>query len=66
MMMTRKPSRDQMTAIRNAIFDIIDPPMTERLVFYQLVACGVIEKTETGFQKVASVMLDWVKSQSKH
>ena len=34
--------------IRDAIIDVIedDPPMTVRQVFYQLVARGIIEKTE--------------------
>jgi hypothetical protein len=41
-----------MVAIRNAITEIIedDPPMTVRQVFYQLVARGVIEKTEDQYQ----------------
>jgi hypothetical protein len=39
-------------AIRDAIIDVIedDPPMTVRQVFYQLVARGVIEKTEEQYQ----------------
>ena len=42
-----------MAAIRDAILDVIDddPPMTVRQVFYQLVARGVIEKTERQYQK---------------
>src|SRR5262245_32389527 len=38
--------------IKRAILDVIrdDPPMTVRQVFYQLVARGVIEKTELAYQ----------------
>jgi hypothetical protein len=45
-------SRDDMAAIRAAIYDVIgeDPPMTVRQVFYQLVSRGVIEKTEAQYQ----------------
>jgi hypothetical protein len=48
-----KRSRDEMDLIRQAILDVIadDPPMTVRQVFYQLVARGVIEKTEQQYQK---------------
>jgi hypothetical protein len=40
------------TAIRDAIIEVIedDPPMTVRQVFYQMVAHGVIEKTEEQYQ----------------
>jgi hypothetical protein len=49
------------TAIRVAILDVIgdDPPMTVRQVFYQLVARGVIEKTEQQYQNtVIRLMAD--------
>jgi hypothetical protein len=41
-----------MAALRQAIADVVaeDPPMTVRQVFYQLVARGVIEKTEDAYQ----------------
>jgi hypothetical protein len=42
-----------MDAIRQAILDVItdDPPMTVRQVFYQLVARGVVERTEAQYQR---------------
>jgi hypothetical protein len=45
-------TKAEITAIREAIIDVIesDPPMTVRQVFYQLVARGVIEKTEEEYQ----------------
>jgi hypothetical protein len=45
-------SKAQISAIRAAICDILaaDPPMTVRQVFYQLVARGVIEKTDEEYQ----------------
>jgi hypothetical protein len=48
---TRRTKTD-ISAIRTAIHDVIedDPPMTVRQVFYQLVARGVIEKTEEQYQ----------------
>src|SRR5262245_51732174 len=41
-------TRAEITAICDAIVEVIedDPPMTVRQVFYQLVARGIIEKTE--------------------
>lgn len=45
-------TKADISAIRTAIHDVIedDPPMTVRQVFYQLVARGVIEKTEEQYQ----------------
>jgi hypothetical protein len=45
-------TKAQIAAIRTAIVDVVeaDPPMTVRQVFYQLVARGVIEKTEEQYQ----------------
>jgi hypothetical protein len=45
-------TKADVTAIRDAIIEVIedDPPMTVRQVFYQLVARGVIEKTEEQYQ----------------
>ena len=45
-------TKADISAIRTAIYDVIedDPPMTVRQVFYQLVARGVIEKTEEQYQ----------------
>src|SRR5262249_29794670 len=42
-----------MDGIRQAILDVVkaDPPMTVRQVFYQLVARGVIEKSEKEYKK---------------
>jgi hypothetical protein len=39
--------------VKQAILDVIgaDPPMTVRQVFYQLVARGVIEKTERNISR---------------
>ena len=51
---TKRPRRtkDDISAIRTAIHNVIkdDPPMTVRQVFYQLVARGVIEKSEEQYQ----------------
>src|SRR5262245_2430442 len=46
-------TKADISAIRTAIHDVIedDPPMTVRQVFYQLVARGVIEKTEEEYQR---------------
>jgi hypothetical protein len=47
--------------VKQAILDVIgaDPPMTVRQVFYQLVARGVIEKTEKEYQQtVIRLMTD--------
>ena len=68
-----------MATIRDAILDIIgeDPPMTVRQVFYQLVARGVIEKTERQYQKTVIRLMsemrlsddlpyDWVIDESRH
>src|SRR6186997_2944088 len=48
---TRRTKAD-IAAIRDAIIAVIedDPPMTVRQVFYQLVARGVIEKSEAEYQ----------------
>jgi hypothetical protein len=48
-----------MWAIREAIECVIaaDPPMTVRQVFYQLVAHGVIEKTEDEYQRTVIRLL---------
>ncbi len=45
-------TKADISAIRTAIHNVIedDPPMTVRQVFYQLVARGVIEKTEEQYQ----------------
>jgi hypothetical protein len=45
-------TKAEIAALRAAIHDVIedDPPMTVRQVFYQLVAHGVIEKTEDQYQ----------------
>lgn len=45
-------TKADITAIRNAIHKVVknDPPMTVRQVFYQLVARGVIEKSELAYQ----------------
>jgi hypothetical protein len=48
----RRRTKAAITDIRDSIFGVIsdDPPMTVRQVFYQLVARGVIEKTEEEYQ----------------
>jgi hypothetical protein len=54
-------TRAAIDGIKQAIFDVIsdDPPMTVRQVFYQLVARGVIEKTERQYQQtVIRLMTD--------
>ncbi len=45
-------SKAEIAAIRDAVIDVIeaDPPMTVRQAFYQLVARGLIEKTEAEYQ----------------
>lgn len=45
-------TKADVATIRQAILDVIgtDPPMTVRQVFYQLVARGVVEKTEAEYQ----------------
>jgi hypothetical protein len=54
-------TRAAIDGIKQAILDVIsdDPPMTVRQVFYQLVARGVIEKTERQYQQtVIRLMTD--------
>ena len=54
-------TRAAIDGIKQAILDVIseDPPMTVRQVFYQLVARGVIEKTEAQYQQtVIRLMTD--------
>jgi hypothetical protein len=71
-------TKAEIVAIRKAIKAVIgdDPPMTVRQVFYQLVARGVIEKTEAEYQStvirlMAEVRLegglrwDWVVDESR-
>jgi hypothetical protein len=55
--MTYKRSRRtkaDVNRVKQAILDVVgeDPPMTVRQVFYQLVARGVIEKTEHAYTKI--------------
>jgi hypothetical protein len=71
-------SKADIDAIKKAIVDVIraDPPMTVRQVFYQLVARGVIEKTETQYQGTVIRLLtemrlegtlrwDWIVDESR-
>ena len=54
-------TRAAIDGIKQAILDVIsdDPPVTVRQVFYQLVARGVIEKTEAQYQQtVIRLMTD--------
>jgi hypothetical protein len=73
-----KRTRAEMAVIRDTILDVIkdDPPMTVRQVFYQLVARGVIEKTEQQYQKTVIRLMtemrlngrlryDWVVDMSR-
>lgn len=70
--------KNEMAAIRKAILSVIreDPPMTVRQVFYQLVARGVVEKTELEYQRTVirlmtemrlsgSLRYDWVVDESR-
>jgi hypothetical protein len=67
-----------MDAIRKAIIGVIreDPPMTVRQVFYQLVARGVIDKSEEEYQRTVVRLMtemrlsgrlsyDWVVDESR-
>jgi hypothetical protein len=71
-------TKADIAAIRDAIIEVIedDPPMTVRQVFYQLVARGVIEKTEEQYQGTVirlmsemrldgSLPYDWVVDESR-
>ena len=77
---TRRSRRTKaaISSIRDAIVDVIgeDPPMTVRQVFYQLVARGVIEKTEEQYQGTVirlmtdmriggSLPFDWIVDESR-
>jgi hypothetical protein len=53
-----------------------DPPMTVRQVFYQLVVCGMIEKTEGEYQRTVvrlltdmrlngEISFDWIVDESR-
>jgi hypothetical protein len=74
----RRRTRAQIEAIRAAIDGILatDHPQTVRQVFYQLVARGVIEKTEAEYQKTVIRLLsemrlngrvrwDWIVDESR-
>jgi len=54
----KRPRRTKATidGIKQSILDVIraDPPMTVRQVFYQLVARGVIEKTEEAYKNAVN------------
>jgi hypothetical protein len=71
-------TKSDITAIRDAIIAAIedDPPMTVRQVFYQLVARGVVEKTEQQYQNTVIRLMtemrlsgdlpyDWVVDESR-
>jgi len=71
-------TKAEIAAIRAAIHEVIgnDPPMTVRQVFYQLVARGVIEKTEAEYQRTVIRLMtemrldgdlpfDWVVDESR-
>src|SRR6516164_1250613 len=71
-------TRDEVAAIRAAITDVlrIDRPQTVRQVFYQLVARGVIEKTEGEYKRTVIRLLsemrlddqipwDWIVDESR-
>ena len=71
-------TKAEIAAIRAAIREVIgdDPPMTVRQVFYQLVARGVIEKTEDEYQSTVIRLMtemrldgdlpfDWVVDESR-
>jgi hypothetical protein len=55
----RRRGREDMAVIRSAIEDVLktDRPQTVRQVFYQLVARGVIEKTEGEYQRTVIRLL---------
>ena len=74
---TRRTKAD-IAAIRDTIIEVIedDPPMTVRQVFYQLVARGVIEKSEQQYQGTVIRLMtemrlagdlpyDWVVDESR-
>jgi hypothetical protein len=50
----RRSTKSQIEARRDALLQIIEAmrPMTVRQVFYQATICGIVEKTEGGYQKV--------------
>src|SRR5215470_4847640 len=71
-------SRAEIDELKAAIGDVIrpDPPVTVRQVFYQLVARGVIEKTENEYQQTvirlmtdmrlaSELPFDWVVDESR-
>jgi len=73
-----KRTKAEIAIVRAAILDVVgdDPPMTVRQVFYQLVARGVIEKTERQYQKTVIRLMtemrlsgelpyDWVVDESR-
>jgi hypothetical protein len=76
----KRPRRSKATidGIKQAILDVIgeDPPMTVRQVFYQLVARGVIEKTEEAYKNAViyhmahmrlrgELRYDWVSDETR-
>jgi intergrase/recombinase len=52
-------TKDDMEAVRAAIGDVLkaDHPQTVRQVFYQLVARGIIEKTEAEYKRTVIRLL---------
>src|SRR5262249_36497395 len=71
-------TRDEVAAVRAAIMDVLktDRPQTVRQVFYQLVARGVIEKTEGEYKHTVIRLLsemrlddqipwDWIVDESR-
>jgi hypothetical protein len=74
----RRRAKDEMEVIREAISTLLedDHPQTVRQVFYQLVARGVIEKTEAEYKKTVIRLLsemrldgrvdwDWIVDESR-
>jgi hypothetical protein len=55
-----RATQAEMQARRDALYTIVaeQQPMTVRQVFYQATVRGVIEKTESGYNKVQTLLAD--------
>src|SRR5215204_5420040 len=55
-----RATKAEMAERREALYGIVaeQKPMTVRQVFYQATVRGIIEKTETGYAKVQSLLAD--------
>ena len=60
----RRATKAEVEARRDALHDIVDAmwPMTVRQVFYQATVAGIVEKSEAGYNKVQTDLVQMRKA----